>query len=418
MSDNTKRCVIWSYNCLCITATLGMLIYCVLQYVLNKDVSIIDFKEFREKADFIYPTITLCFPTNFLEHKLLDNEKGIDVTSYRKFLIGEYWQDNMLDVDFDNVTTRIEDYFIGVSIWSFYSLDSGWVEYRFDKINAEFKPTVDSDLRSFVPRVYTSFRDIHEKCLSFDIPSNLDINVNTFELLFNTSIFPDGIRPEYSEFGVKIHYPNQLLTSRFAKYSWRKQTKNHGHYTMDFKLQNIMVMNQRDKPNKPCNKNWRNDDRVIMRNVMNRIGCRPPHWKIEINLPNCSKKEELKQFYYLDLSDQNPPCKGIQKVLYSYEDLDYLVNYWFDHSKETNGNNTFFNIMIEFADPYFMEIKHVRSFSAQSLIGNAGGYVGLFTGYALLQLPRLIFLMIKCMHEKENRRPKTNAGDMLRKRKW
>ena len=40
-----------------------------------------------------------------------------------------------------------------------------------------------------------------------------------------------------------------------------------------------------------------------------------------------------------------------------------------------------------------MEIKHVRDFDIESLIGNSGGYIGLFTGYALLQLPNLLSLV-------------------------
>ena len=56
-----------------------------------------------------------------------------------------------------------------------------------------------------------------------------------------------------------------------------------------------------------------------------------------------------------------------------------------------------FKVLIEFPDSSFMEIKHVREFDIQSLIGNSGGYLGLFTGYALLQLPGLIVLLQKCV---------------------
>ena len=132
MNKTAKNIFKRLYHLLCITSTLAMTAYCVYQYQLNKDVSIVDFKEFNEEEDFIYPTITVCFATNFIQEKLSDNQNGINVNAYYEFLSGNHWQDNMLDIDFDNVTVRIEDYLLGVSIWSFYTLDSGWTEYRYD----------------------------------------------------------------------------------------------------------------------------------------------------------------------------------------------------------------------------------------------------------------------------------------------
>jgi hypothetical protein len=45
-----------------------------------------------------------------------------------------------------------------------------------------------------------------------------------------------------------------------------------------------------------------------------------------------------------------------------------------------------------------MEIEHVCEYSIESFVGNAGGYVGLFLGYTLLQLPGFVsaaYLAIK-----------------------
>ena len=38
----------------------------------------------------------------------------------------------------------------------------------------------------------------------------------------------------------------------------------------------------------------------------------------------------------------------------------------------------------------FKEIKQVRKYSEQSLVGNLGGYIGLCLGYAILNLPTMI----------------------------
>ena len=104
----------------------------------------------------------------------------------------------------------------------------------------------------------------------------------------------------------------------------------------------------------------------------------------------------MKQFDQLDLTDKTLPCKSIQKVIYEYEELKYLEDNWVASNQE---NDTFFKVLLEFADTSFMEIKHVRAYGLQSLIGNSGGYLGLFTGYALLQLPMLVDIMCKGIYK-------------------
>ena len=40
-----------------------------------------------------------------------------------------------------------------------------------------------------------------------------------------------------------------------------------------------------------------------------------------------------------------------------------------------------------------MEIKQIRAYNLETLVGNGGGYVGLFLGCSFIQLPCLIYLM-------------------------
>ena len=57
-----------------------------------------------------------------------------------------------------------------------------------------------------------------------------------------------------------------------------------------------------------------------------------------------------------------------------------------------------FHVMVNFQGATYMEITQSRAYDAQSLVGNAGGYVGLFLGVALIQIPsaiRMIFCLIQ-----------------------
>ena len=60
-------------------------------------------------------------------------------------------------------------------------------------------------------------------------------------------------------------------------------------------------------------------------------------------------------------------------------------------------NETFFTLNI-YHQKEFREIQQVQAYDLNSLIGNVGGYIGMFLGYALLSLPtfiRFLFFLVK-----------------------
>ena len=67
------------------------------------------------------------------------------------------------------------------------------------------------------------------------------------------------------------------------------------------------------------------------------------------------------------------PCTTLHNVNYRYEEADY------DDKRIQNR----FNIEIVFPDS-FKEIVQVKAVDIQTVIGNAGGYVGLFCGNIIL----------------------------------
>ena len=50
----------------------------------------------------------------------------------------------------------------------------------------------------------------------------------------------------------------------------------------------------------------------------------------------------------------------------------------------------FFVLNINFQARTFKEIKQVRAYNTQTLVGNAGGYIGLFLGYTIREIPSFI----------------------------
>ena len=49
-----------------------------------------------------------------------------------------------------------------------------------------------------------------------------------------------------------------------------------------------------------------------------------------------------------------------------------------------------FKIRLWFRSNKFMEIKQIRAYNFQTLVGNGGGYIGLFLGCTIIELPSMI----------------------------
>ena len=84
-----------------------------------------------------------------------------------------------------------------------------------------------------------------------------------------------------------------------------------------------------------------------------------------------------------------PPCTEIQKLQIDHRIITSKLAFPEEHLLENVkhlGNETWFEIRLEIQTNTFKEIIQKRAYTPQSLIGNVGGYLGLFIGFTLLDL--------------------------------
>ncbi len=72
--------------------------------------------------------------------------------------------------------------------------------------------------------------------------------------------------------------------------------------------------------------------------------------------------------------------------MYFYSEILEIGNE-FEH---INNTDIVYEVLVEFEGGTYMEVEHVRDLTFPSLIGSAGGYLGLFLGWALAHLPDAI----------------------------
>ena len=180
---------------------------------------------------------------------------------------------------------------------------------------------------------YSGFwREFLIKCYSVRVPTK---DVIVLSLNINNMIFPNGMRPRYSEFIVIFHYPNQLLRfSLFSKWAWVRQNyPNNSAYDMRFFVENIEIYKRR----RNCIENWKDYDAEVKEFVLKRIGCRPLYHTSKSSLPLCNKSKQMQQIKTsLSLGVKHgvlPPCKAMENINFKYEELDLHGTEW-----ESQGN--------------------------------------------------------------------------------
>ena len=356
-----------------IVATIACVCWCIWQYCLDSDLSLVDHEKFGEPDNRITPDFSLCFGDPFLIDKL--NEYGLNITlyDYKNFLLGVKSDERMYEIDFLNVTKKLENYIKSYTV------------VRRDSTIETFHDLNDLPLDLKRPYLsYTGFEfGLLMKCYSTNIP----VDSHAIFLTISKQIFSMGRRPNTLGLAVMIHYKHQLLSSLDSvKNNWPdRKTKENVSFTMLFEIKGFEVIARRNTKKNPCNENWKQDDQLVLEKSMQKTKCRAPYQNWNTNYPFCDTKEKVaKSHFHLHLRDEYPPpCQHIEKVLYNFEEHDseeLSSNLDSSISQITNPINDTFSVNIVLLTKKFKLITHKKAYDLQTLIGNCGGYIGLILG--------------------------------------
>jgi hypothetical protein len=182
-----------------------------------------------------------------------------------------------------------------------------------------------------------------------------DPELQTFAALLKSDIFPSKKRPPYSDFFTLLHYPNHLTSSlRNVRYSWKKRAENDT-YGMIFEINEVEIIKSRNRNKRPCSQNGNDYDDVVRRKHSEKVGCRAPYQDPNIETKICTTMQEIEKAKFelrFDEYGNIPPCKTMEKISYSYKEIEYSNTKW-----ENNGT---FWISIRIRNPKFKEIVQIR----------------------------------------------------------
>ena len=371
------------YLC-CYSVTIALFIIGIFKYVKNDDLCEISFKPFNEEIYSSYPSFTFCISNPFNESQL--KKYGMNKSTYSSILLGGEFNDTVLKVDFDEVSFNLRKLIVGTQV-TLNQQDQDEIQHLelFDTSDT----VIATDKRIF-------------KCLTFNMPSQTGDQLHYASVAIQDSMFQSISEDLF----ILFHYPKQMFRPVVAnKWSWPERSKSSNLYSRVFTLKSMEVLHRRNKANEPC-KYYSNYDDSFKSAMIERAKCRPPYWISKKNLSMCNDQHKMRliasDIYTEGIRGTKKskyiakPCVDMQKLLFSFDQNDITLDYLKAVSPrlDTSTNDSIMLFIIDFIEPNFKEIKQVKAFGIESLIGNVGGYIGLFLGFSIIQLP-IFFAQVK-----------------------
>ena len=384
------------FSICCYLAPLILFVYCTCIYLKNEDVTEVKYKKFNDESLIPYPSISFCTQLStemFNESVIGTYGIGINSTSYNDFLKGKFWDDRMIDIDFNDVSAPIQNYIV------------------YSKAFKTFEPETKGNgisLPEFEITTLPSYHGVY-KCITFDLPNQARQRVKYLTIALKSSIFENGVHPETEKFIINFNFPKSLFVSAIAvKWSWPATNKVNSdlHYINEFRITSTEVLRRRNKIGNVC-KLHINLDNEYKNTLIELIGCVPPYWNVSGTFSQCRSQEQMRRFaieafkaYNENLEEIDnlvKPCIELKKFQYEYTETQYDPKHSTEFSPglklENNENITKF--FVDFINSDFKEIQQVKAFGIESLVGNVGGYIGLFLGLSIIQLPTFLAFMAK-----------------------
>ena len=359
------------FTAFCMFCAVSMIGYWIYKFgVEDRDIGVVDYVSIENTLDIELPVASVCFARPFMSDGLrkygLENNDG----DYLDYLKGDRIYDSNEDtsklvessekVDYKNATLDLDEFLL-----------YGFLKLR-NETRLRSKITDGLDEKNFKSKENfngLSQDGIFEKC--FEITSAqsshyFDKIVVGYDL--------EGIRQALSEvyFSVVLHYPGQYL----LKVTLPDEI-DHMSYDrhLFINIEDIEVIKSRNSQNRNCtpyNQRHSFDDMVREAHIAFQ-GCRPPYLRPFKNFSSCKREKMKASLYdYETVKNKYYPecCQRLSKIVYEVEPYRDVYS---------NVGTATWELTIRYPNQFRIIIQS-KEVDIHALIGNIGGYIGLFLG--------------------------------------
>ena len=351
---NLKIC----YKFVCAIVVTFMIGYWFYKYEIeDRDIGVVDFVPIEEATGLDLPVASLCFKHPVLEEKLMKTNPNVTKESYLECLEGRSYNVPLENINYHNVTLNLTDYFLYADdLWrneSFFSNSSLSIEHE-ESFNGLYRKRL-------------------MKCFSLRFSFENNRYIKSIRFHYDLQKLLLAWYPELTWRDVKIyfkiHYPNQFLLGETPAYF--KMHKRSEWRTIE--ILELELLKRRNTRKKKCLTDTFIFDSLVLEKHLSQMECRISYLKTKKNVPLCNTSDKMRigAFEYENSKSVNIPkaCRRITKMKL---DMDEYGKNWIEDSK-----------IWKFRIDYPEEVKIItqsKEVDIHGLIGNVGGYLGLFLG--------------------------------------
>ena len=353
-----------AFSIVCFSVLVVMVGYWAYKYhIEDRDIAVVEYVSLStiQTHDMI-PSPTICFKNPFIDENLKEakvilniTQSGIDRKDYLDYLEGDRYDPIYNKIPFENVTLDLNKYFL-------------YAKKKF--INESKSRSISSPINHI-----NSFTGFYVgqfiKCYTIDFVLKSNWLIKTLYFQYDVQkLMNDWLNTNRSsmKFYFKMHLNDQFLVGGFPIFDFlSKKSMRTNIY-----LQGFEVLKNRNSRNRKCADTLDSYGTTIIHYHLVRKICRPPYLNKNESVELCNNAENMKnsKFNYEaheEMKMQNP-CQRISQTIL------------FIHTIPTKYNSSAKWLLMINYPKEFKIIKQHKEVDIHSLIGNIGGYLGLFMG--------------------------------------
>ena len=350
--------VIKAFKLLCVLAASIMIGYWLYKFHKNDDITLIEYKSVLDLDDVILPELSLCLRDPVLSENL--NKIGLDKEYYLEYLRGEYDFDPLYhDIDYHNVTLNIFDHFVHASIH---------FKAKKNQTDGFCANIQDCHYLNFKINYNGTMKEGFFKCFGVEIKKDFSKDIDYYLLVLDNKL--RHIIGEASSTVLSFNHPNQFIRNFYGNQPFRWSNKTKRGIDL-IEVTSIEMLKRRNKKKDRCLEESMHYDEILERRHTKNVGCRAPYQTSQIEFPLCKTRNKMKQSLFDGQAlgeEYLNPCREMPNIIY---------NYGLDKPEENFGDNIV--LYVSYPDKWKI-ITQSQAVDVHTLIGNIGGYIGLFLG--------------------------------------
>ena len=365
-----------------------------VEFLENRDSSIISYHYFNHEPSDQYPTFSICVKGKEIyweNEEFLYDSAGITSAEYVEILKGNGFR---YEVNENSHLSEKKKFDINnASAISFEYVQLGQTEIitGADLVTNSANSTIhfgrsdawESNLEE-IP-FHIGYQSPDETC--FTRNSAYEPNVGRqYDSIFLNGLFLNPGLHLSLEMKIIVHYPGQLLRN----YDNSRYTSTFHSHNMDqvleLRISHSTTLKNRPNANVKCDNTIKGDDTKFKEEVVKKISCVPVYWKSTMWHQNefevCQSSKQLRDATFLIenkkdfMESYDPPCVEMNTMV--------MVN------KDLPQEKDELKIVIRYTEDVYQKIANIQGISLLAFFAQWGGFVGIFLGYSFLQIPELI----------------------------